>query len=174
MTQEPDLTVLRQAIGQLADLLAEADAVDPNDRTPCEAWTVQDLVDHIVAVPLGFASMVRGESIDWSAPTPPAGDDPVGAFRAHAADLLQVWEVHEGEMDPDWHCAEFAVHTWDLATALRRPTSDLAPEPANRGLAFMQASLTQDNRGAAFGPEQPAPQGGDPYQRIAAFAGRTV
>ena len=74
----------------------------------------------------------------------------------------------------DWQCAELAVHTWDLATALGRSSGDLDAEVAERGLAFMRASLTEDNRGPAFGPERPAPDGADAYQRIAAFAGRSV
>jgi hypothetical protein len=45
---------------------------------------------------------------------------------------------------------------------------------AERGLAFMRANLTPDNRGAAFGPEQTAPDDADAYQQIAAFAGRQV
>lgn len=177
MTHDPELAVLRQAVDQLSGLLAETHAVASNDRTPCEAWTVQDLVDHIVAAPAKFAGMVRGESIDWSAPTPPAGDDPAGAFHANAADLLRAWQEHDGPADAaglDMQYAELTVHTWDLATALRRTTGDLEAEPAERGLAFMQANLTQDNRAGAFEPEQPAPQGADAYQRIAAFAGRSV
>ena len=45
---------------------------------------------------------------------------------------------------------------------------------AERGLAFMQAGLTADNRAPVFGPEQPAPPDADAYTRIAAFAGRAV
>ncbi len=45
---------------------------------------------------------------------------------------------------------------------------------AERGLAFMQANLTPEMRGPAFGPEQPAPPDADAYTRIAAFAGRAV
>jgi hypothetical protein len=38
----------------------------------------------------------------------------------------------------------------------------------------MLASLNDDNRSPAFGPETPAPEGSDAYTRIAAFAGRKV
>jgi hypothetical protein len=74
----------------------------------------------------------------------------------------------------DWQCAELAVHTWDLATALGRSTGDLDAEVAERGLTFMRASLTEANRGPVFGPERPAPAGADAYQQAAAFAGRSV
>jgi hypothetical protein len=66
------------------------------------------------------------------------------------------------------------VHTWDLATALGRPTGTLDPDVAEHGRAFMLASLTDDNRSPAFGPERPAPADADAYTRIAAFAGRPV
>ena len=69
---------------------------------------------------------------------------------------------------------ELAVHTYDLATALGRSTADLDPEIAQVGYDFMSTSLTDDNRGNAFRPEQPAPDGADIYQRLAAFAGRSV
>ena len=38
----------------------------------------------------------------------------------------------------------------------------------------MVASLNDDNRSPAFGPERQAPDEADAYTRIAAFAGRTV
>ncbi|MBO0702439.1 MAG: TIGR03086 family protein [Candidatus Dormibacteraeota bacterium] len=168
--------MLRHALVQLDALLSDVPQEALGERTPCELWTVQDLVNHIVAAPARFAQMMRGEPIDWSAPTPAAGNDPAGAFRSHAEELLQAWSGRQEPGGPpvDWQCAELAVHTWDLASALGRPTKDLDPEVAERGLAFMRAGLTDENRSPAFGPEKPAPEGANAYQRIAAFAGRSV
>jgi uncharacterized protein (TIGR03086 family) len=177
VTHDDDPAVLRRALDQVTGLLGDVPCETLSERTPCAAWTVQDLVDHIVAAPAKFARMVRGESVEWSAPTPSAGGDPVDAFGAHAGELLRAWHDNDGLPGPaglDWQCAELAVHTWDLATALRRSTGDLDPEVAERGLTFMHANLTTDNRSPGFGPEQPAPEGADAYQRIAAFAGRSV
>src|SRR6266536_3058757 len=139
---DEDASVLRRALEQLAGLLDELDRDMLLGPTPCQQWTVQDLVDHIVAAPAKLARMLRGESIDWSAPTPAAGNEPARAFRS-------------------------------LAAAVGRSTGDLGPEVAARGLAFMHATPTENNRSPAFGPEQPAPAGADAYQRIAAFAGRS-
>ena len=172
-----DATVLRRALDQLARLLDDVPRDALKDGTPCEQWSVEDLIDHIVAAPAKFARMARGESIDWSSPTPSAGDDPAARFRVHADDLLDAWRESGGgggAIDLDWLCAELAVHAWDLATALGRPTGELDQDVAKRGLAFMRANLTDDNRGPAFGPERRAPEGGDAYQRAAAFAGRSV
>jgi uncharacterized protein (TIGR03086 family) len=177
MMQNDDLAPLRRALDQLSDLLVEVRPESSGDPTPCVEWTVGDLVDHIVATPERFARMVRGLPIDWSAPTPAAGEDPAGAFRSHADDLLAAWDQRDESVEPpgvDWQCAELAVHTWDLATALNRSTRELDPEVAERGLAFMRDNLTPENRGPAFGPDQVAPEDADAYQRIAAFAGRSV
>lgn len=176
MTSDDDRAVLRRGLDQLATLLDEVPAGAQGDPTPCPQWSVQDLVDHLVAVPSRFALMARGEEVDWSQ-TPSAGHDPAARFRAHAEDLLRAAaddSTAGGHIPLDWQCAELAVHTWDLATAIGRPTADLDAEVAERGLAFMRASLTPDNRSPAFGPEQSAPRGADAYRRIAAFAGRSV
>ena len=169
-----DAAVLRRALDQLAALLDDVPRQALGSRTPCERWTVSDLVDRVVAAPANFARMVRGESIDWSAPTPSAGDDPPARFRVHAEDLQGAWRNSDGggQVGLDWILAELAVHTWDLATSLGRSTDDLEPEVAERGLAFLRANLTDDRRGPAFGPEQRAPDDADAYRRAAAFAGR--
>jgi uncharacterized protein (TIGR03086 family) len=174
MVSDDEATLLRRALDQLAGLLDDVPAQGSDAPTPCEQWTLSDLVDHVVAIPARFASMARGEAVDWSR-TPSAGDDPAARFRANAEDHLNALRDAGGGAIPlDWQCAELAVHTWDLTTALGRSTADLDPEVAERGLAFMSASLTDDNRSPAFGPERPAPEGADAYQRIAAFAGRSV
>jgi uncharacterized protein (TIGR03083 family) len=176
VTDVGEVAVLRRGLDQLSGLLTELRPEVAAGSTPCAAWTVQDLVDHVVVTPERFARMVRGESIDWSAATPAAGNDPAGAFRSHADDLVRAWADNpDGGGGPglDWQCAEIAVHTWDLATALGRSTDGLDSEVAERGLAFMENNLTPENRAPAFGPRQPAPEGANAYQRLAAFAGRS-
>jgi uncharacterized protein (TIGR03086 family) len=174
MTSDDAPTALRRGLDQLAALLDDVPAGAGEEPTPCPRWSVQDLVDHIVAAPSRFARMARGEEVDWSV-TPSAGSDPAARFRSHAEELLGADDAAAGGGVPsDWQCAELAVHTWDLATAIGRSTGDLDAEVAERGLAFMRGGLTEDNRGPAFGPEQPAPEGADAYQRLAAFAGRSV
>jgi uncharacterized protein (TIGR03086 family) len=172
-----ELAVLSRGLDQAAELLDTVGDDDLARPTPCEEWTTGELVDHLVAAPAKFAAMVRGDEVDWSAPTPHVGSDRAAAFRAPARELMDAWRgVGDGDAPtgPDWQSAEVAVHTYDLAVALGRSTSELDPEVAERGLAFMSANLTPDNRGPAFHPEQSPPDGADAYQRIAAFAGRTV
>jgi uncharacterized protein (TIGR03086 family) len=175
--RDDELAVLDRGLDQAATLLGSVSDTDLAGPTPCQDWSTAELVDHLVEAPKKFARMVRGEEVDWSAPTPHVGDDRVEAFRTSAGDLMGAWRgVADGDapMGPDWQAAEIAVHTYDLATALGHPTAGLDEEVAERGLAFMRANLTSENRGPAFEPEQPAPEDADAYQRIAAFAGRPV
>jgi uncharacterized protein (TIGR03086 family) len=177
-TRDDQLAALAIGVDQAARLLDDVGHDDLATATPCADWTVSELVDHLVAAPVVFTHMVKGEDVDWSAPTPHAGDDRAAAFRANAEKLLEAWrqlgDDAQDVTDPDWQCAEIAVHTYDLAAALGRPTADLATDVAERGLAFMHANLKPEMREPVFGSEQPAPEDADAYQRIAAFAGRTV
>jgi uncharacterized protein (TIGR03086 family) len=177
MSDDEELEVLARGLEQTAVLVGEVPDDRLADPTPCHEWTVSDLVDHMVLGTANFARTVRGQDVDWSAPTPHVGSARVDAFRSAAADLLTAWREHGTDgaaIGPDWQSAEVAVHSYDLAAALGRPTADLDPVVAERGLAFMRANLKPEVRGEAFGPERPAPDGADPYQQIAAFAGRSV
>jgi uncharacterized protein (TIGR03086 family) len=170
------IAVLSRALDQTGHLLDHVNA-DVLDRpTPCAEWDVAALADHIINDPSGFLLMVRGEQPDWSAPVPHVTQAWGPTFRAAADDLLQAWRDlgDDAQLPPAIQLAEFAVHDWDLATALGLPLDGLDPEVAELGLEFMQANLAPEMRTVAFGPEQPAPPGAGPYDRIAAFAGRRV
>jgi hypothetical protein len=119
--------------------------------------------------------MANGEEVDWdSTPTPPETGW-AEAFREDADDLILYWHQQgDAGESADWHTTEFAVHAYDLAHGIGRATDKLDPEPAVRALALMQQRLTSSNRGTAFGPEQPAPEGANAYERLAAYAGRRV
>lgn len=171
-----DVRVLAKALDQAGDVL---DHVHPDllDRpTPCGDWDVAALADHLVAAPGKFLMMLRGQEADWSAPPAHVAEGWGPAFRVPADDLIHAW--HEGADDApasaDWQTAEIAVHTWDLATAVGFPIDRLDPEVASRGVAFMRANLTADNRGSAFAPERPVSDDAGPYEQLSAFAGRTA
>lgn len=156
-------------LGTLFHAVTPGDAARP---TPCAQWTVADLSDHIVNSVVGMAIMARGGRPDWADST--HHDDPASALDQQGRALVEALDAPGNEFPEGMAAAELAVHTYDLATALGGATADLDPEVAEVGHAFMTSSMTDDMRGDAFGPEQRAPADADAYQRLAAFAGRSV
>lgn len=165
-------SLLDRGLDQVAQLLASVGAGDADRGTPCSEWTVADLSDHVVNSVSGMATMAQGGEPDWSAT--PHHADPTAAFRSASGELSAAAAASAGKFPEGLALAELAVHSYDLATALGRSTADLDAELAEAGHAFMSESMTDDKRGDAFGPAQEPPDGADAYQRIAAFAGRSV
>lgn len=165
-------SIVARGLDQLGTLLASVTADDRDRTTPCSDWTVADLSDHIVNSTAGMVTMAQGGEPDWSAN--PHHDDPAAALEEEGRALVDGLSAEDSQFPVGMAAGELAVHAYDLATALGRGTADLDPEVAQVGYDFMSTSLTDDNRGGAFEPEQPAPDGADIYQRLAAFAGRSV
>jgi uncharacterized protein (TIGR03086 family) len=164
--------IVTRGLDQLGALLSAVTPEDAGRATPCSEWTVADLSDHIVNSVAGMATMARGGEPDWAAST--HHDDPASALDREGRGLVEALEAGRGAFPEGMAAAELAVHTYDLTTALGGATADLDPEVAEVGHAFMTSTMKDDMRGEAFGPEQSAPANADAYQRIAAFAGRSV
>lgn len=168
------VVVLSRALDQAGDVLANVHPDQLSEPTPCDDWDVSALIQHLLAAPRNFVVMSTGGQPDWSAAPPPLNDDWQADFRTAADDLIHVWHEAGDAAEAgsvDWQTAEFAVHTWDLASATGQST-DLDPEVAERGLAFMSATLKPEMRGEVFGDEARVPDDAPVYERLAAFAGR--
>ena len=172
-THHQAVVVLSRALDQAGDALASIHPDDWERPTPCRDWSVRDLAAHLAAAPEHFLAMARGEQVDWSAPADVADGGWATHFRTHADDLIHHWHGQPDEQagQADWQSAELGVHTWDLVRALGRPFP-MDDEVAERGLAFMQQGLTDDNRGDAFAAPVEAAADAPAYDRLVAFAGR--
>ena len=173
-TPHQAVVVLAHALDQAGDALAEIQADDLDNPTPCADWTVRDLADHLATAPARFLAMSRGEEVDWSA-TPQVADGAwATTFRTSGDDLIHHWHGQPDDQvaQADWQSAELAVHTWDLARATGH-AGTLDDEVAGRALAFLQQGLTDENRGPVFGPAVSVADDAPAYDRLAAFAGRT-
>ena len=183
MATEP----LEQAIASTRNVLGAVSKGQLGDATPCAAWTVSDLINHIVGVQYFFEAGVKGE--------PPAGGetdfsatDYVSAFDDGARRCLAAFRT-EGVMEkmltmpfgqmPGGAVVGIAAtdtftHGWDLAKATGQST-DLAPQLAAQLLAQSKKMIQPAFRspeGAVFGPEQKAPGGASNADQLAAFLGR--
>ena len=166
----------RGAHAALDQLTSIADRVQPDDLdrpTPCTDWTVADLLDHLLVSTDNFTRQAEGGEADWKA-APPEVEDRATALRSRAETLHSAWDAsEESAQAASFAGPEFAVHGWDLATAIGA-ADDLDDAVAEDALAVMRQGLTEDNRAPSFGPEQSVPESANAYARLAAFAGRTV
>ena len=94
--------------------------------TPCEDWTVADVVSHVITTERDF--LARHELASGDAPT----GDPLRAWRAHATDTLAAIEA-DGVADTafdgyfghttigatlaDFYGWDLVIHGWDVARA---------------------------------------------------------
>ena len=98
--------------------------------TPCEDWTVRDLVNHMTAEHLWAPRLLAGETIEdvgTAYDGDVLGDDPVAAWRAAADRSAAAWAA--ADLDRPVHLSsgvvparqyaeemlvDLAVHRWDL------------------------------------------------------------
>ena len=174
MDEQPrPVVVLGRALDQTRAALTTLRPDDLDKPTPCEGWTVRQLLGHLLGSPAQFLQMGRGEDVDWGATTEVGDGGWAEQFREDADALMAHWASVPAEetTTADMQTAELGVHTWDLLRATGH-SMPLDPEFAERGLAFMQQGLTQENRGDAFGVPVEVGEDAGPYGRLVAFAGR--
>jgi uncharacterized protein (TIGR03086 family) len=117
---------------RLASLMTRRIAAVPDEAwsspTPCEQWTVRELVGHLLGVHGRFQELVGRSLVDH----PPVEEDPIGAWAAvrdqMQADLDDPGRVSEeydgllgrstfGASVDGFVCFDLVVHGWDLARA---------------------------------------------------------
>ena len=184
----------RPALLRAADQIAGL--VDPDLRldapTPCEGWTVDDLLAHLVTVHRRVAHVGRGgHPFDLPHQLP---QDDAAAYVAALADgrreVTEVWgpDADAALLDRDvtvpwgvvpgrvagWgYVRELAVHAWDLASALG--TADtLDAGLADDVVDHVRAALPAEPRGGPipFGPVVPVPDDAGAYPRLVGWLGR--
>ncbi len=182
-------TPLEAAITTTRGVLTGVSKEQLADATPCAAWKVSDLINHIVGGQYFFAACTNGE--------PPSGDSPdfsatdfVAAFDEAAKQCLAAfaapgatermltlpWGQMPGAAFMGLAATDTFAHGWDLAKATGQNT-DLSPELAEQllgGSKMMIQPAFRSAEGTVFGPEQTAPAGASKADELAAFLGRTV
>ncbi|WP_346181866.1 TIGR03086 family metal-binding protein [Streptomyces osmaniensis] len=153
--------------------------------TPCENWTVRDLLDHLVWENIIWGGLAEG--------TPPIdghakdhlGDNHIVAFEtaaAHARDAFRQPGLLDRSFGPapgrrvvEQLLIELLVHGWDLATALGRDR-DLEPDIARAALPVVREIYGDLPRtaGGSIASVQPAPEGAPALDEVAAFLGRRI
>ena len=186
--QQP-LGLLARAMEQAGELIATTRPEQADLPTPCFAFDLRTLVNHVVIDLERFTASVNGDK--WQEHDRDLiGNDWPGAYAGAAATLMDAWRRHGvvgrtvqvafGPMPAEWclaqHVADLAVHAWDIAKGIGAST-DLDPEVGEAALAFGRTSLRPEFRGEegsgkAFGHEVPVDSDAPLYDRLAGVFGR--
>jgi uncharacterized protein (TIGR03086 family) len=154
------------------------------DPTPCEDWSVRDLVRHAVDTQGMFLGFVGREA----GAIPSVDDDPVAAWTAARASVQVDLD------DPEHATTEFTgffgtstfeaavdrflnsdlvIHRWDLARATGQDET-IDPGDAERVLEGARAFGDAFRSPGACGPEIPVPDDADAQTRVLGFYGRAA
>jgi uncharacterized protein (TIGR03086 family) len=157
--------------------------------TPCEGWTVHDVLNHIVAGNLWATELGSGRSIadvGSSLDGDMLGTDPLGAYDRSAQSAAAVFEA-PGALDNP--CAvsygpvpgsvyaghryiDVLVHGWDLAAATGQAT-DLDPQLVDACWQVLRPQLAPLQSSGAFGVAVAVDADDNSQQSLLAALGRS-
>jgi uncharacterized protein (TIGR03086 family) len=151
--------------------------------TPCDEFTVEGVLDHMLSGAVAFSAAFQGETpgplptgVDKRALVGGALGSLVEAMhRPHALEqeIAAPFGVVPGEAFARFVVLDGLVHGWDLATATGQPYDP--PEALVRAVqAFADEALPPLRNGETFGKPTPAPDTASPIERLAAFTGRSL
>ena len=170
----------RRALSVARGVVEEIDRSQFELPTPCDAWNVRQVLEHMI----GGNRRIAGN------PPPPGedviGDDLTAAYAASAASAAATFEADRG-LDRTFSLSfgevpgrvavlarstDQLAHAWDLAKAVGMST-DLSPPMYTTGLELLQLRFATIGRNPATYADETKPRdGATAADRFAAFAGR--
>lgn len=155
--------------------------------TPCDGWTVRDLLEHLFAVEERLRLFtVTGDVTDAATELPLPDGDLGQAFRAAARTGLDAWAddaMMSREVIAPWgkspgaaavaaYAEEHVAHGWDLAIATGQP-AEADPALAQAALGIAKDFIPADIRGQIpFGEVIEPADGAGPTEQLAKWLGR--
>ena len=155
--------------------------------TPCEGWSVRDLVTHLVAGNVKYGEIAAGGDFQPGAPDVSIGEDPAATYRETLERMLAAWRV-PGALDREiglprgrgraetaaWiHLAETLGHGWDLATATGHPAG-FDDEIVAACLAECRHRMPAERPPTSPFADAVAVEGGPLIDELAAYLGRSA
>jgi uncharacterized protein (TIGR03086 family) len=188
-TTDTTIALLADVLDDLAAVTGRIAPGQLHDPTPCTAFSVAQLRDHVVGWLETFAAAAahpdgRAPRASLDGYQPPA--DPAAAIRAAAAILIPALRAGAasrpmrlggssmpGELALGMILWEYQVHGWDLARATGQDWSPPSAA-AEQSLAFAPGMLTPDYQGEGkpFGPPVPVPDSAPALDRLLGPSGR--
>jgi uncharacterized protein (TIGR03086 family) len=182
MAMDP-LVAHQRAQDTFAHVLLNVTSDQLSSPTPCPAWDVKALIEHVIAGNQRVVERAGGQ-------VPPLPQDLGAAHRASARAaqetfaepqaLTHTYQLPIGELPGtaflELRTSDLLVHAWDLAIATGQPT-DLDPELAEYVLAFSKQMMSHPGLrgdGRPYGEDQPCGGERPAADQVAAFLGRTL
>lgn len=177
---------LEIALAATGRLVAAVGADQWTLPTPCEGWDVGTVVNHVVGGMRLYAAELTGTDAGGEHEDDWLGDDPTGAYRDAATQVLTAWRSPGAEqrmislsfgtvpapMAAIVELTEIVVHGLDVAVATGQE-DEVDQAQAERLLALMAGMGIDGFRAPGiFGPERPAPADAPAHRRLLAFLGR--
>lgn len=178
-----------QALTAARTVVAAVDSEQWDWPTPCDDWSVRELVNHVVTGNYWAAELAAGRSIedvgdrlDGDVLT----DDPLSIYEQSAKLAADVFRapgaleapcaVSYGPVPGEVYCGhrfvDVLVHAWDISKATGQPTT-LDPGLVDAAVAVIEPQLELMVGSGAFGDEVvPVPDGADPQTKLLAWTGR--
>ncbi|MBG0738063.1 TIGR03086 family protein [Paeniglutamicibacter antarcticus] len=155
--------------------------------TPCPAWDVRALANHMVGGYRLFVAASSGSDDDADFERDWLGNCPKEAYRTAAAEVLAAWRVPgvldrplsisigvvPGRLGALIHLTEVVVHGIDLAVATTQEEfidEELAQQLLNTMLEL--GTMERFRAPEIFGPEKSAPPTAPAHRHLMAFLGR--
>ena len=169
------LALYRQASAWNADKVGGVKDLDA--ATPCDEWTVRDLLNHMLDTQRYFLAAARGEDASPPSANPPnvLSDNPRQDFERIQADVIDAFS-QDGVIDRTGPAlgiafADQLLHGCDLARATGQ--DDTMPEGlAQAAYDVVHGRFTDEQRKGVFKPEIPVGDDATPQQRLVAYTGR--
>jgi uncharacterized protein (TIGR03086 family) len=185
---------LTPAARRLADLVSRVRDDELSGPTPCPAYTLGDLIEHVGGLALAFRAAAEKDIASPYVNGTPSGDasrlqaDWRERISADLAALARAWAKPDAwtgmtriaqqdapaEMVGVTVADELVVHGWDVARATGQPYS-AEPEllgAAQTFLGFFASPDAPAGPEVPFGPSRPVADDSAPLDRVLALAGR--
>ena len=185
---------LTPAAQRLADLVARISDDELSGPTPCPAYTLGDLIEHVGGLALAFRAAAEKDIASPYVNGTPSGDaarlqaDWRERISADLAALAEAWASPDawagmtriaGQDQPAEIVGvvvadELVVHGWDVARATGQPYT-AEPELLDAARTFLGFFASPDAPAGpevAFGPSRPVADDSAPLDQVVALAGR--
>jgi len=169
------LTLYGRASQWTEDKVSGAPSLDA--PTPCDEWTLRELLNHMLETQWYFINAGRGADASPPGPNPPniLSDNPTADFHLARAEVLTVFGQQEVRdktgMALGTAFADSLLHGWDVARATGQ--DDQMPEGLPQAAYdVIHGRFTDEQRKGIFKPEVPVDADATPQQRLLAYTGR--